>query len=87
MDVIFNGSRRALSEIQSKYPNIYIIWITASKLKVKERLIKRGRESEEKIEGRLKYLNLAIPEKAIIVDNSGTIEAGIQSLVDAICNL
>ena len=87
LDVIFNGSRRALSEIQSKYPNIYIIWITASKVKVKERLIKRGRESEEKIDGRLKYLNLAIPEKAIIVDNSGTIEAGIQSLVDAICNL
>ena len=87
LDVIFNGSRRALSEIQSKYPNIYIIWIAASKVKVKDRLIKRARESEEKIEGRLKYLNLAIPQKAIIVDNSGTIEAGTQSLVDAICNL
>jgi ribose 1,5-bisphosphokinase len=53
-NVIVNGSRAYLAEAHKKKENIKVILITAKPETIKQRLLNRGRESQEEIEKRIK---------------------------------
>ena len=83
-NVIFNCSRAAINKIRKKYPVLEIISIIVPPEILKKRLIARGRESIEEIDQRLcRHIPLKIPG-CIEVDNSGTIQEGVENLIMAI---
>ncbi len=87
-DVLFNGSRSALPDIRALYPDLATILITAPKPLLRERLIRRGRETPGQIEARLSAADLDAPKHAVIVSNDGTVAEGVAQLlkaIDAIC--
>lgn len=89
-NIVLNVSRDIIEEIQTKYKNVYILEITCSQNIIRERLLKRGRESKEEIEERINR-NVFLMEKVksisknlIILYNDTTIEEGIEKFVKII---
>ncbi|MEJ8476357.1 phosphonate metabolism protein/1,5-bisphosphokinase (PRPP-forming) PhnN [Roseibium algae] len=82
--VIANGSRRALPDALKKYQNASILLITAPIEVLAERLAKRGRESRQEIESRLKLANfeIGVSEHVIRIDNVGPIEESIAKIME-----
>jgi ribose 1,5-bisphosphokinase len=80
-DVVFNCSRSILDEIATKYPTLEIVFITASPVELKKRLISRGRESIKDINKRISRKTSNLPGNSKVVDNSTTIENGLKSLI------
>ncbi|MEX3007369.1 phosphonate metabolism protein/1,5-bisphosphokinase (PRPP-forming) PhnN [Hoeflea sp. TYP-13] len=83
---VCNGSRAALQGLAGRYANFVVISITASPEVIARRLALRGRESEAEIRRRLdRSASLGSPwPGAVVIDNSGTVEAAGKELVDAI---
>lgn len=84
--VIANGSRRALPEAFRKYQNITVLLITAPIEVLAQRLEARGRESRQEIETRLRRANLDVRETdgVLRIENTGTIEDGVQSIISGL---
>lgn len=82
--VLFNGSRSALPAIQTIYPDMATVLITAPKSALRDRLVRRQRETADQIEARLSLAEMTAPEKAIIVSNDGTVAEGVARLLKAI---
>lgn len=82
--VVVNGSRAYLAHAMGKYPNMKPVLISASKEKIRERLINRGRENTEEIQHRLKRVcqfryGADESDPIVVIDNNGSIaEAGQQ---------
>lgn len=83
-NVVFNGSRGALQDIRKCYPHVNVIWISVQTEVLAKRLFARGRECDAEILERLRRQNWTPPHDAIVIDNNGAPEAGIQALVAAL---
>lgn len=83
-DVVFNGSRAALENIRACLPSVQIVWIDVAPEILAQRLRQRGRESDADIAERLKRQQWQPPKNATIISNNGTIEEGVQALVEAL---
>ncbi len=83
-DVIFNCSRAALNNISQNCNNLEIILVAVSPNILRNRLILRGRESIEEINLRMSRKIVPMPERAITIDNSKSIEEGLNNLITAI---
>ncbi|MEM6463915.1 MAG: phosphonate metabolism protein/1,5-bisphosphokinase (PRPP-forming) PhnN [Pseudomonadota bacterium] len=83
---VCNGSRAALPGLSKHYANLLVISITASPHILASRLALRGRESEDDIRARLERNNALENgwSGAVFVDNSTSVQAGGEKLVEAI---
>ena len=82
--VVFNGSRKALPEIQQAYPGLLVLMITASHEVLVQRLQARGREDVQAIAARLSRADLEAPEGAVTIRNDTTIEDALAQMLAAI---
>lgn len=86
-DVLVNGSRKYLSEVEKKYPDVLVIKIAVDSSILKQRLIARGRETSEEIERRVARnheLDSQSQESCLSVDNSGSLADALESLTEMI---
>lgn len=85
-DVLINGSRGHLAEAQQRYPTLLPVLLTVKDEALRERLLRRGRESPAEIETRLRRNTLFTVHDSIgdmqirRLDNSG-------DLADTVANL
>lgn len=86
MTVVINGSREYLSKAQIQYPELVPVIIEVSTSLLKQRLLARGRESEQEIDARLAR-NQMIREQSVqaqIIRNDGPLGVAGNRLVDLI---
>jgi len=85
-DVIFNGSRAAITAAPMAIPGLRVIVVTAPEQILAARLAARGRETKADIRARLARASLVLPNgiETVIVQNDGTPEAGIARLLAAL---
>jgi ribose 1,5-bisphosphokinase len=85
-DVLVNGSRGYLPAARQRYPELIGILLTVDTPVLRERLLKRGRESSEQIEQRLArnaQFDAAAAERdgLYVLDNSGPLEQARDNLL------
>lgn len=85
--VVFNGSRQALGEQRLLWPELKIIWVTASVELRARRLAMRGREDEAAIARRLATADAQIPRDVIVIENEGSVLEGVDRMEKAIREL
>ena len=76
-NVIVNGSRNYLAQAREEYKKLIPIWMTVSEEILRQRLIQRGRESDEQIEARIKNnrrLESLKTDDCAFINNDQTIE-------------
>lgn len=85
-DVLLNGSRGALLQVQARFPALHVIRITAPAAVLAGRLALRGRESRAEIELRLLRAEFALPDGISDreVVNDATPEIGLARLFQAL---
>ena len=85
-DVIFNGSRAALTRAQAVFPDLRVIVVTAPPGVLAARLAARGREPPGDIAERLDRAGFDLPAGtfATIVMNDSTPETGVARLLAAL---
>lgn len=87
-DVFISGSRAYLPEAMRRYPGLIPVLVTAEAVLLRNRLIARGRESQDQIEARLtrneRFCDLEDSgrERLLRIDNSGTPGNAAQVLYD-----
>lgn len=81
--VLFNGSRAVLPRARMLFPDLAVIVVTADRATLQARLSSRGRESGADLDQRLARADDALADDIAheVVDNSGTVAAGVQALV------
>ncbi len=81
--VLFNGSRRMLSEAAKLLPGLTVINVTARREVLAARLAARGRETAADIEKRLDRAELSLPDglNVIELDNSGALDEAVTALL------
>lgn len=86
VNVVINGSRGYYGEALKKYPNMKTILITASEDTIRKRLTKRGRETKEEIEKRIKrtrkFNSFLGNNNLIILNNDTSLEVSGQKFID-----
>lgn len=84
--VILNGSRSIVDLARSSFSPLKVIHVTAPLDVLSRRLRERGREDAESIEHRLARAERMAPNGPDVchVDNSGTLEDGIDRLLTAL---
>ena len=89
--VLINGSRAHLEHARARYPDLLAIRVTVDAGVLQRRLQARGRETPDEINTRLKRNELFIdgegaPSGSSVqrLDNSSTLEAGVQALLGLI---
>jgi phosphonate metabolism protein PhnN/1,5-bisphosphokinase (PRPP-forming) len=88
--VIANISRKVVLQAQELFSNVCVIEVTASIDKIRERLLYRGRESEQEIKQRIhrgqemSHQVVSIAKNYRRVVNDGTLQEGIQAFLKAI---
>lgn len=82
--VVFNGSRAAMPEIITKYPDVQVLSITVDPAILRQRLCERGRETPTEIAARLARANLDFtsPAHVIEIKNSDLLDTAVQQMVD-----
>lgn len=85
-DVIFNGSRAALSRAQAVLPDLRVILVTAPVDVLAERLAARGRESRDDVGARLRRAAYVLPDGILapVVINDGSVAEGVARLLAAL---
>lgn len=83
--VVANVSRRVVPEALGKYARARIVLVTADAAVRARRLAGRGRESAEEVAARLSREGAPVRADVApaVIDNSGTLEAGIGAFVEA----
>ena len=81
-DVLFNGSRHALADMQIAFPDLTVIWVTVSVDVLGSRLINRGRETEDAIKSRLERYAPPPPKNAVVIDNSGALSGAVDQIIN-----
>lgn len=86
-DVLVNGSRAYLPQARLRYPQLICVLLTVDAAVLRERLLRRGRESVEQIEQRLARNTLfgagaAEGDGVWLLDNSTSIERARDSLLN-----
>lgn len=82
--VVFNGSRKALPVIQTAFPDLIVLSITADPETLRARLEARNRETAAEIEARLIRASTPIPASVptIEISNAGMLRDALQQMVD-----
>lgn len=83
-NVIVNGSRKFLSTAREIYGKIIPIWITVSEDILRERLIQRGRETEEQIEERVlrnRELEQLKTNDCVYINNDQSVEDTVGQII------
>ncbi|MDI3271380.1 phosphonate metabolism protein/1,5-bisphosphokinase (PRPP-forming) PhnN [Pseudomonas sp. MDT1-16] len=86
--VLVNGSRGHLAEALHRYPTLLPVLLTVKDQVLRERLLRRGRESLEEIEARLHRNGLFTAEGSIggtqihRLDNSGELSTTVANLLN-----
>ncbi len=90
-DVLVNGSRGYLPQALKRYANLVAILVAVDQDVLRERLRKRGRETEAQIDARMRRNDLfgvagdqargKMPNRVCVVDNSAGIEQALRSAV------
>ena len=85
-DVLFNGSRAAISSARDRFPGLTVLRISAPSRALAERLAARGRETVEEIEARLARASYDVPDGLPVIDiaNDATPAVGIARLLAAL---
>ena len=84
-DVLVNGSREYVPQLQQLYPQAQVVWIEADVALLEERLAARGRESGAALLRRISRASQFPPletQQVIRIDNSGEIETAGQRLLE-----
>lgn len=85
--VLVNGSRANLRQAQTRYPSLLPVLLTVKDDVLRERLLKRGRETIEQIDARLAR-NALFKERrssdrpVCLIDNSGDLPDAVSQLLD-----
>lgn len=85
--VIVNGSRAYLAEAQSKFPDLHVLHISASKETLRQRLQARGRETPDAIESRIeRAAGVSLPPRTSCIDiyNDGHLDEAGYRLIDSL---
>lgn len=85
--VIVNGSRAYLAEAQSKFPELRVLHISASKATLRQRLQARGRETPDAIESRIERpVSLSVSPQTSFIEicNNGRVDAAGRRLIDSL---
>ncbi|AWM93761.1 phosphonate metabolism protein/1,5-bisphosphokinase (PRPP-forming) PhnN [Pseudomonas sp. 31-12] len=86
--VLVNGSRGHLSEALQRYPTLLPVLLTVKDEVLRERLLRRGRESVEEIEARLRRNALFAAHDSLgdtkihRLDNSGELAVTVENLLN-----
>lgn len=75
--VIVNGSRNYLETARDRFKDLVPVWMTVSDDVLRERLKKRGRESDDEIEARIQHnheLDKLKPHDAVYINNDQSVE-------------
>jgi ribose 1,5-bisphosphokinase len=91
-DVLINGSRGHLPQARAQYPDLLVVLLSVDQGVLRERLLARGRESAQEIEGRLSrnaqfaddLLATASSTQGasiLLLDNSGALEQTVVRLL------
>jgi ribose 1,5-bisphosphokinase len=85
-DVLFNGSRAALSAALLRFPDLVVLRISAPSKVLAERLMARGRESAAEVEARLARASYELPEGMPVIDiaNDSSPAEGVARLLAAL---
>lgn len=85
-DIIFNGSRMALTAAKTMFPDLRVILVSAPGAVLAARLAARGRETADDIAGRLSRAAYTLPEgiAAITVMNDRSVVDGVSALLNAL---
>ncbi|WP_157678643.1 ribose 1,5-bisphosphokinase [Oleiphilus messinensis] len=90
INVIVNGSRDFLEKAQSLYPNQLVpIYLSVSQSRLRERLLKRGRESSAEIEARLRraeWLEKSLTSDVNVIDNNRTLDDSVDQFLQIVNN-
>lgn len=82
--VIVNGSREYLPEALRRYPDLLPVLVEVEPAILRQRLLARGREQGKDLEERLQRALAPLPaaglERLVRIDNSGKLEAAVDSL-------
>jgi ribose 1,5-bisphosphokinase len=85
LKVVVNGSREYLSEAARTYAGIIPLLLSVSERLLRERLVRRGRESPEEIERRLArehaFSGVIEHPRLSTIDNNGPLEGACEKLV------
>jgi len=88
LTVVVNGSREYLGRAREIYPDLTLVWISASDETLRARLAGRGREDDAAIEHRLRRAtHYAPPADAILISNDGALETAGERLVQVLSGL
>ncbi|GAA0792213.1 phosphonate metabolism protein/1,5-bisphosphokinase (PRPP-forming) PhnN [Marinobacterium sediminicola] len=85
--VLVNGSREYLPKAMTLYEELVPVLIHVPTDKLRQRLIKRGRETAEEIECRLArhaQMVATLPEHTLHVSNEGNLQQGIDALLSIV---
>lgn len=85
LNVVMNGSREYLPTATALHPDIVPVLLTASEVNLRQRLIRRGRESADGIEERIQraqqFAGLSHPN-LYVIENNATIEQAGGKLIE-----
>ncbi|MDF1721984.1 MAG: phosphonate metabolism protein/1,5-bisphosphokinase (PRPP-forming) PhnN [Minwuia sp.] len=86
---IANGSRQALPAIRAAFPRLKVVAITVDEAELARRLMARGRETAEEIQGRLHRARTlaATGDDVVYLDNSGPPEIATAKLCELVARL
>jgi len=81
--VLVNGSRAYLANARQRYPDLVAVGLTVSQQALRQRLLARGRESNEEIEQRLarNFRLQAYDPSVHVVDNSASLVSAVEALL------
>lgn len=88
-DVLVNGSRANLRQAMERYPTLLPVLLTVKDEVLRERLLRRGRETLEQIDARLARNALFKDRRSSdapvhLIDNSGDLAAAVHQLLELI---
>lgn len=88
LDVLVNGSRAHLEQARARYGERLVpLLLQVDPGLLQQRLSARGRETQEEIAARVeraRLLSAELPADAIVIDNSGELEAALGQLLQAV---
>ena len=86
VDVVFNGSRAALTMALERFPGLIVVRISVPSKVLAERLAARGRETAAEIEARLARASYEVPSGFPLIDiaNDSTPQTGVARLLAAL---
>jgi ribose 1,5-bisphosphokinase len=89
-DVLVNGSRGHLQNTRLRYPDVLVLLLSVDQAVLRQRLLKRGRESVSEIDQRLarnaRFNEQLLAEDSAVhlLDNSGPLELTVERLLACI---